>query len=133
MSSYASYLLQTILTLVLISGAAVAMVFAAKKAGMGKPSGPIDLVGSLPLDARRGFYLVRVGKKVVLVGASEAGFSKLGEFEGDEVPIVPGVPTRSFREILRAARGETPSSRIAAPEPAIAAEVSDMTTERDRA
>lgn len=98
MTSYTSYLLQTVVTLVVISGAAIAMVLAAKKAGIGRPSGPIELVGSLPLDARKGFYLVRVGKKVFLVGSAEGGFSKLGEFDADDLPAVANGSPRSFRE-----------------------------------
>ncbi len=85
-ASYAGYLLETLLTLVVVCGAAFAVLYGARRLGVGRPSGPLALAGHLPLDARRAIYLVRVGAQVFVVGASEAGFTKLGEMPAAEVP-----------------------------------------------
>jgi flagellar protein FliO/FliZ len=86
MSSYGAYLLQTLLLLVAVSALAVVVLFSAKKLGIGRPDGPIELVGRLPLDARRAVYLVKVGAEVLVVGASEAGLTKLGEMPAASLP-----------------------------------------------
>jgi flagellar biogenesis protein FliO len=56
------------------------------------------------LDARRAVYLVRVHKKVLVLGASESGLSKLGELEGDAVEWETGQAAQpAFREVLERA------------------------------
>lgn len=85
MTSYGSYLLETFLMLVCVCGAAWAILFGARKLGFGRARGPISLLGQLPLDARRSVFLVRVGPKVLVVGASEAGLSKLSEMDASEL------------------------------------------------
>lgn len=54
-------------------------VMASRRIGLGAASGPLELVGRLPLDARRAIYLVRVGPQVLVVGASDGGLVKLSE------------------------------------------------------
>ncbi len=110
-SPTASYLLETLVTLLAVLAVAVGVLVAARKLGVGAPQGPLELVGRLPLDARRMIYLVRVGPQVLVVGASEAGLVKLGEAASHEIPVTP--PTaRSFASALAAATGrahrETP-------------------------
>ena len=85
MTNYGSYLLETFLMLVCVCGAAWAVLFGAKKLGFGRAKGPISLLGQLPLDARRSVFLVRVGPRVLVVGASEAGLTKLSELDADEL------------------------------------------------
>lgn len=87
---YASYIVQTLVTLLAVCALAYAVLFGARRLGVGRPRGPIELVGLLPLDARRSIYLVRVAGQVIVVGASEAGFTKLGEIASAELPPVDG-------------------------------------------
>ncbi|HVU00283.1 MAG TPA: flagellar biosynthetic protein FliO [Polyangiaceae bacterium] len=79
MSPLASYVVQTAVTLIGVGAVAFVLVHGAKRAGVGRATGPLDVVGRLPLDARRTVYLVRVGEKIYVVGASDAGMVKLGE------------------------------------------------------
>ncbi|HEX4476697.1 MAG TPA: flagellar biosynthetic protein FliO [Polyangiaceae bacterium] len=89
MSPVASYLLQTAVTLVGVVALAIVLLYAARRTGLGRASGPLGLVGRLPLDGRRAVYLVRVGSTVYVVGASEAGLTKLGEMPGSDVAPEP--------------------------------------------
>ena len=83
---YAGYLLETVFTLAAVCAAAFAVLYGARKLGVGRARGPISLAGQLPLDARRAIYLVRVGAQVLVVGASEAGLTKLAEMPASELP-----------------------------------------------
>jgi flagellar biosynthetic protein FliO len=86
MGSYAGYLLETFITLVVVCGLAFVVLYGARRFGIGRASGSIKLVGQLPLDARRAIYLVKIGEQVIVVGASEGGLTKLGEMSADAVP-----------------------------------------------
>ncbi|MGH7435929.1 MAG: flagellar biosynthetic protein FliO [Polyangiaceae bacterium] len=77
--SPAGYIVQTFVTLALVCVLAVVVLWAARRAGVGRATGPVELVGRLPLEARRSIYLVRVGEIVLVVGAGEGGFTKLAE------------------------------------------------------
>ncbi len=86
MPSYASYLLETFVTLVAVCALAFVVLWGARRLGIGRPTGPIELWGHLPLDARRAIYLVKVGAQVFIVGVGEGGFTKLGEIAESELP-----------------------------------------------
>jgi flagellar biogenesis protein FliO len=103
MSSYAAYLIETFLTLTLVCGVAFAVLYGARRLGLGRASGPIALVGQLPLDGRRFIYLVRVGTQVFVVGAGEGGFTKLGEIAASELPPEERAEGSPFARILAAA------------------------------
>jgi flagellar biogenesis protein FliO len=90
MPSLGSYLLETAVTLVAVVILAVMVLYGGRRLGLGGRSGPIELVGRLPLDARRAVYLVRVGRLVYVVGASEAGLVRLGEMEGESLSFANG-------------------------------------------
>ena len=124
MGPYASYLLETVLMLVVVCGLALVVMVAAKRVGVGRASGPITLVGQLPLDARRGLYLVRVGARVFLVGVGEGGFTKLGELPASEVPLEPAAAGDTFAELSARAlpRKRAPAAQALDAEPAEAAE-----------
>jgi flagellar biogenesis protein FliO len=85
--------------------------------GVGRAHGPIELVGQLPLDARRGLYLVKVGSRVFLVGVGEGGFSKLGEVPASEVPAGEK-PATSFSDIFARALNKKPATATAPSEAA---------------
>jgi flagellar protein FliO/FliZ len=100
MSPVARYVVETTVTLLAIIALAVLVLYAARRVGVGKPGGPLSLVGRLPLDGRRAIYLVRVGGKVFVVGASEAGLSKLGELEDDAVTLEADPAPMAFSDVL---------------------------------
>jgi flagellar biogenesis protein FliO len=85
-SSYAGYLIETFVTLVAVCALAYVVLWGARRLGVGRPRGPIELCGHLPLDARRAIYLVKVGSQVLVVGVGEGGFTKLGEIPASELP-----------------------------------------------
>jgi flagellar protein FliO/FliZ len=101
MSPVASYVVQSLVTLLAIVALAVLALYGGRRLGLGRSSGPMELIGRLPLDARRAVYLVRVGKLVYVVGASERGLTRLGKLDADAVPTAgPGAPQTSFSEVL---------------------------------
>jgi len=101
MSPLAHYVLETLVTLLAIVALAVVVLLGARRAGMGRSGGPLELVGRLPLDARRAVYLVRVGTTVYVVGASEAGIAKLGEVTDGSLELAtPSHQNETFREVL---------------------------------
>lgn len=89
MSPVAAYVVQTVVTLAGVGALALLLVYGARRAGLGRATGPLSVVGRLPLDARRAVYLVRVGRSVYVIGASEAGLVKLGEISEAELSESP--------------------------------------------
>jgi flagellar protein FliO/FliZ len=108
LSPYGSYVLETFLTLVAVSLLAFVLLHGARRAGVGRAMGGAELVGRLPIDARRSVVLVRVGPQVFVVGVSEAGLTKLGELPATDLPAPdPLAPTgASFASVLRGALGK---------------------------
>jgi flagellar biogenesis protein FliO len=100
MGSYAGYLLETLLTLAVVCTAAFAVLYGARRLGVGRPNGPVTLAGHLPLDGRRAIYLVRVGEQVFVVGASEAGLTKLGEIPAADLPVQASEPESAFGKAM---------------------------------
>jgi len=99
MSPTASYLVETFVTLVVVCLLAFVVLYGARRLGIGRPRGPISLVGQLPLDARRAIYLVRVGANVIVVGVGEGGFTKLGEIAAADLPT-DATPPAPFADVL---------------------------------
>jgi flagellar protein FliO/FliZ len=109
MTPLTHYVIETLVTLLAIVALAVLVLVGARKAGMGRTGGPLELVGRLPLDARRAVYLVRVGTTIYVVGASEAGIAKLGEVNEASLDLLaPTKQNESFREVLSRAFGKKP-------------------------
>jgi flagellar biogenesis protein FliO len=104
MTPLGRYVVETVVTLLLISGLAILVLYAARRSGVGRPLGPITLAGRLVLDPRRAIYLVRVGETYFVLGASEAGLTKLGELGRDaigDLPLSEPVPApRAFKDLL---------------------------------
>ncbi len=85
----AAYVLQTVVTLVGVGALGILLVYGARRAGVGRASGPLAVIGRLPLDARRAVYLVRVGRAIYVIGASEVGLVKLGEMTDSDLATLP--------------------------------------------
>jgi flagellar biogenesis protein FliO len=101
MSPLGSYILETLLTLFAICVLAVGVLYAGRRAGVGRSAGPLELVGRLPLEGRRAVYLVRIGRTVLVLGGSEAGLNKLGELSSDGLSFpVQVASSSSFRQAL---------------------------------
>jgi flagellar biogenesis protein FliO len=99
-SAYAGYIVQTLVTLVAVCALALLVLWGARRVGIGRPSGPLELRGHLPLDARRAIYLVKVGDRAFVVGVGEGGFTKLGEIPMSELPAAVEAPAASFADVL---------------------------------
>lgn len=100
MSPLTSYLVETLVTLLAIVALAVLVLVSARRIGIGKPLGPMQLVGRLPLDGRRVVYLVRVADRVFVLAASEAGVQKVGELEAHSVRTDQPEQADPFRQAL---------------------------------
>jgi flagellar biogenesis protein FliO len=101
MSPVAKYVVETLVTLLGVIALAAAVLYAARRIGVGRPGGPLELVGRLPLDGRRAVYLVRVSKTIYVVGASEAGLAKLGELDETSVDLSSReLEAQGFSEVL---------------------------------
>jgi flagellar biogenesis protein FliO len=100
------YVVETLVMLTGVAALAVLLLSVGRRFGIGRPSGPLELVGRLPLDGRRAVYLVRVGETVYVIGASENGLSKLGELPKDGVELPKGEPVEgAFRGVLERVLG----------------------------
>lgn len=108
MSPLGRYLVETLVMLVGVAGLAVLLLVAGRRLGVGRPSGPLSLVGRLPLDGRRAVYLVRVGETVYVLGASESGLSKLGEIPKDGLELPKGDAVgKPFEAVLARVLGKS--------------------------
>ena len=111
MSPTASYLVETLVTLLAVVAVAIVVLVGARRMGIGAPSGPLELVGRLPLDARRSVYLVRVADRVLVLGASEAGLTKLHDMPSADLPAgeVARTPFASLLARVTAAPKKRPA------------------------
>ncbi len=101
MTPLATYLVETFVTLVAVVAIAILVLVGARRLGVGRPHGPMRLVGRMPLDARRAIYLVQVGGQVLILGASEAGLTKLGELRDSELGDLPSEKAKpTFSELF---------------------------------
>ena len=116
MGPYAGYIVQTLVTLLAVCALAFVVLYGARRLGIGRPRGPISLVGMLPLDARRSIYLVKVAEQVLVVGASEAGFTKLGEVAAKDVPEEAPAPAAPFADVLARVRKASATSSPRGPD-----------------
>jgi flagellar biogenesis protein FliO len=99
MTPFGTYIVETLATLVAVIALAILVLFGAKRIGLGRPLGPLEVIGRLPLEGRRSVYLVRIVDKVYVLGASEAGIAKLGELELESVQA--SLPARTaFRDVM---------------------------------
>jgi flagellar biogenesis protein FliO len=113
MTPFATYIVETLVTLLAVVALAILVLVGARRFGIGRPLGPLDLVGRLPLEGRRAVYLVRVAQRIFILGASEAGIEKLGELDPESIQVAPD-DKGGFRDVLAkvlAGRQQASSSR----------------------
>lgn len=114
MTPLSRYVVETVISLVAIVALSIVLLSALRRAGIGKASGPLELLARLPLEGRRAVYLVRVGDTVYVLGASENAMQKLGELPQGALPLIAEEP-RSFADVLKRAVGVKAASRPAPP------------------
>ena len=105
MSPYTGYLIETFVTLAGVCGLAVVVLWVARGMGVARSSGPIEMRGYLPLDARRAIVLVKVGVTVFVVGVGEGVFTKLGEVADADLPATQRARGLTFAQVLARIRG----------------------------
>jgi flagellar biogenesis protein FliO len=105
MTSYGSYVLETLLTLLAVSVLAFVVLYGARRVGVGRPTPGLELMGRLPIDARRSVVVVRVARQLYVVGVSEGGLMKLGEMPASGFPGT-GAGNEPFASVLRRAGDE---------------------------
>ncbi len=106
MSPEATYVLESLATIAVFGGALYLATWGLRRLGGTRGRGPLEILARQPLDGRRAVYLVRVGKRVLIVGASDSALTRLGstslasiEKELSVEAGPPGAP-KSFRETL---------------------------------
>lgn len=105
MSPVASYLIETSVTLLGVIAVAAVLLYGARRRGLGRASGPLDLVGRLPLEGQRAVYLVRIGTTVYVIGGSEAGLAKIGELAESDLGPLPEPARGALADVIRRALG----------------------------
>ena len=120
MTGYSGYLIETFVTLLAVCAIAFVVLYGARRLGIGRAQGPIQLVGQLPLDARRSIYLVKVGEQVLVVGVAEGGMTKLGEVPSASLPAAAIPAGAPFATVLARvlSRARDPMAGTANPEAA---------------
>ena len=106
---YGVALLQTLLALAAVCILAwVVLRWAAQKGlGIGAAGKHVKVLERLPLDARRTLWVVKIGDRVLLIGAGDGASPRtLAEIPAKELPPIDEAPKKSFVEILRAKSDE---------------------------
>jgi flagellar biogenesis protein FliO len=103
MTPLTRYVLDTFVTLLAVVALSVLLLSALRRAGLGKPGGPLELLARLPLEGRRAVYLVRAGKTVYVVAASESSLAKLGEMPREALPEMEAPEPERFGDVLKRA------------------------------
>lgn len=112
------YLLESVVGLGIVVGLGLAVLYGARRAGLGRAPGALEVLARLPLEARRSVYVVRVLDQVLILGASEGGIAKLGELPESAASEFRGNPP-GFRlaELWQTRTGVDPGSPVAAEPP----------------
>ncbi len=110
MSPEATYVLESLGTVAVFGGALWAAAWGLRRLGLPRGGGPLQVLARQPLDGRRAIYLVRVGKRVLVVGAGDGALTRLGStsMEALGLPENPPASPAPFRDVLaRVLRGKS--------------------------
>lgn len=105
---YGVALLQTLLALAAVCVLAwVVLRWGARRGlGLGASRGRVRVIERVALDPRRALYLVKVGDKVLLIGAGDgAAPAVLSEIDPNELPDDPEPAQVKFADVLERLRG----------------------------
>lgn len=118
-SPIGDYLLESLSVLIVLVLLAAVVLYVARRSGLGRTSGSIELLARLPLEPRRSIYVVRVLDQILVLGASEAGLVKLGELpEGSASELRGAEPPAGFAAALDAVlRRQGPGGQSGEPVP----------------
>jgi flagellar biogenesis protein FliO len=116
MSPEAAYVVESLVTVAAFGGALYVALWGLRKMSAGAPKGPLEVIARTPLDGRRAIYLVRVGKRVLVVGATDGALTRLGStslaaIEREMPASSAGGGRGGFRETLSRALGRTREPR----------------------
>lgn len=118
MTSTAAYLVETVIVLFAVIALSIVLLWTGKRVGLGRPRGPCQLIGRLPLDTRRCLYLVQIRDRVLVLGASDMGLTKLWQYRHtdrhtahDPYASVPSSGSVSFAQVLAKLRQASRSAR----------------------
>jgi flagellar biogenesis protein FliO len=120
-SPVAEYLLHSSIALLGVGLLAALLVFASRRWGLSPSHAALQLLGRLPLEGKRAVYVVRVGKRVLVLAGTDQSLTKVAELEPGELPDLPPRPG-SFAAALRLASlaskpaTSTPAQGAAPPE-----------------
>jgi flagellar biogenesis protein FliO len=109
MSPEATYVLESLATIAVFGGALYLATWGVRRFSGARGRGPLEVLARQGLDGRRAIYLVRVGKRVLIVGASDGALTRLGSTSLDaieaELAAANEPPSKSFRDALSRALG----------------------------
>jgi flagellar biogenesis protein FliO len=108
MSPEATYVLESLATIAVFGGALYFATWGLRRLSGTRGRGPLEILARQPLDGRRAVYLVRVGKRVLIVGASDSALTRLGSTSLASIEkelAADTAPPRSFRDVLSQALG----------------------------
>jgi flagellar protein FliO/FliZ len=106
---YGGLLVTTVLLLIAVCVVAVVVVRLLRRGLEGRAVGErlVTVLARVPLEPRRSLYVVRVGGKTLVLGASEGGLGLVTELDSDAVPATTEVTAgRRFAELVAAAWGK---------------------------
>ncbi len=116
MSPEATYVVESLATIAVFGGALWGATWGLRRLGGDRTKGPLQILARQPLDARRAIYLVRVGKRVLVVGATDGALTRLGSTSLESVQAELAAPDaeppegrRSFRDALTRVLGRQKS------------------------
>jgi hypothetical protein len=113
------YLLESVVGLAMVVGLGLAVLYAARRAGLGRAQSALEVVARLPLEARRSVYIVRVLDQLLILGASEGGIAKLGELPASAAAEFRGTsPPLRWTELWQSRTHLEPGTVAAEPPPA---------------
>lgn len=108
MSPEATYVVESLATVTVFAGALWLATVGLRRVGATREGGPLEILARRSLDTRRSIWLVRVGKRVLVVGGSEGGLTRLGSTSLEAIQgelAQKGPAPRGFGAVLRSLRG----------------------------
>jgi flagellar biogenesis protein FliO len=99
-SAVGVYLVEAMLTLVLVGALGAALVYLTRRAGGSAGHAGLTLYGRLSLDARKAIYLVKVGDQVLVLGSSEAGLHLLTTVPAKDLPAPQQLPASWMQQVI---------------------------------